>query len=122
MQWVYSAGSSNKRRALPVAVRDARKTVTSGFFSGLSSFFGGTPQRQPTPTPEASSLQSGIDEDAEEQRRLFQVNTTSVVLAVFLADVDVILDERMKRELLRATKKNAPQRLKYELIYVRSPI
>lgn len=59
------------------------------------------------------------EEDAKEQQKLLQINETSVVLAVFSADVDVTLDERMKRELLRATKKNAPQKMRYELIYVR---
>lgn len=59
------------------------------------------------------------EEEAKEQQKLLQINETSVVLAVFSADVDVTLDERMKRELLRATKKNAPQKMRYELIYVR---
>ena len=90
--------------------------------SGLSSFFGGgaTPQRSPSPAPELPIRSHSLEqEEADETRRLLQVNTTGVVLTVFSADVDVTLDERMRKELLRATKKNAPQRMKYELIYVR---
>lgn len=69
--------------------------------------------------PDADTVAQVVEEDgAAEQQKLLRINETSVVLAVFSADVDVILDERMKRELLRATKKNAPQKMKYELIYV----
>ena len=123
MQWVYAAGSSTvaKRRLLSPAARETRKAVASGFFSGLSSFFGGgaTPQRSPSPAPEVPIRSHSLEqEEADETRRLLQVNTTGVVLTVFSADVDVTLDERMRKELLRATKKNAPQRMKYELIYV----
>ena len=120
MQWVYAAGSSTKRRVLPDVTKEARKTIASGFFSGFSSFFGGgAPQRQPSPIPEGRpAAQSAAADENEEIRKLMQVNATSVVLAVFSADVDVVLDERMKRELLRATKKNAPHKMKYELIYV----
>ena len=56
--------------------------------------------------------------EAEEQKKLLTVHELNVTLAVFSAEVDVRLDERMKKELLRATKKNPPTTMKYELIYV----
>ncbi|KAJ3549086.1 hypothetical protein NM688_g5219 [Phlebia brevispora] len=117
MQWVYASGSSTKRRTLPSVVKETRKAVTSGFFSNwFSSLSGSTPQRPGTPEPSPLPQLSG-EEEAKEQQKLLQVNETGVVLAVFSADVDVVLDDRMKRELLRATKKNAPHKMKYELIY-----
>lgn len=67
----------------------------------------------PVPEPEAIKAK-----DAEEQKKLLTVNELNVTLAVFSAEVEVRLDERMKKELLRATKKNPPATMKYELIYV----
>ena len=49
-----------------------------------------------------------------------KVTETGVVLAVFSASVDVKLKETLRDELLRATKKNAPTKMRYELIYVRA--
>ena len=37
---------------------------------------------------------------------------------MFAANVDVRVDKKMAGELLRATKKNPPSRLRYELVYV----
>ena len=121
MQWVYVSGSATKRRMLPKVVQETRKAVTSGFFSSLfSSFAANTPQRPSTPIPDPKAVEAATEEEeAKEQQKLLQINETSVVLAVFAADVDVNLDDRMKRELLRATKKNAPHKMRYELIYVR---
>ncbi|KAF7792228.1 hypothetical protein EIP86_003262 [Pleurotus ostreatoroseus] len=119
MQWVYVSGSATKRRMLPKVVQETRKAVTSGFFSSLfSSFAANTPQRPSTPIPDPKAVEAATEEEeAKEQQKLLQINETSVVLAVFAADVDVNLDDRMKRELLRATKKNAPHKMRYELIY-----
>ena len=52
---------------------------------------------------------------------LLEAPLSSVVLTIFAANVDVRLDKKMTAELLRSTKKNPPSRLRYELIYVRSP-
>ena len=48
-----------------------------------------------------------------------EVEQSSVVLTIFTAEVEVRLTEKMSTELHRATKKNPPRTLKYELIYVR---
>jgi hypothetical protein len=47
-----------------------------------------------------------------------EANSSNIVLTIFAANVDVRLDKKMARKLLRATKKNPPRRLRYELIYV----
>ncbi|GJE97590.1 hypothetical protein PsYK624_138110 [Phanerochaete sordida] len=118
MQWVYAAGSSTKQRKRVIAVeqQQARKAVASGFFSSLFSTLSGTPQREPSPMPVAVADDTE-EREAEEQRKLLSVNELNVTLAVFSAEVEVRLDERMKKELLRATKKNPPTHMKYELIY-----
>ena len=54
----------------------------------------------------------------EESINLLEAESSSIVLTIFAANVDVRLDEKMTVELLRATKKNPPSRLRYELIYV----
>ena len=128
MQWVYASGSTSKprKRVQTVEQETARKAVTSGFFSSLFSSFA-SPQRPSTPAPPpVQSAEQREQEDRERRReedeerhKLLSVNETSVTLAVFSAEVEVRLDERMKKELLRATKKNPPTAMKFELIYVR---
>ncbi|KIP09762.1 hypothetical protein PHLGIDRAFT_102310 [Phlebiopsis gigantea 11061_1 CR5-6] len=118
MQWVYAAGSSAKpRKRMTVEQQQTRKAVTSGFFSSLLSTFGATPQRGATPLQAPPELDNTTENEDEEQKKLLQVNETSVTLSVFSAEVNVHLDERIKKELLRATKKNPPTTMKYELIY-----
>lgn len=123
MRCVYTTGSSKPRQ--PNTPKPAPKPissgVTSGFFSSLFSSFTGVPSRSPTPaintTPQVSHEEIEAKE-AEERKRLRQVNETSVLLSVFAVDVNVTLDERLRRELQRATKKNPPSKLRLELIYV----
>lgn len=120
MEWVYASGSSVKpRRPKTQAQQQARKAVSSGFFSSLFSSFG-TPQRGTTPQPEPMPEGGNHAEQvAEEQNKLLKVTETGIVLSMFSASVDVRLDSSLREELLRATKKNAPTKLRYELIYVR---
>jgi hypothetical protein len=54
----------------------------------------------------------------EESINLLEARSSNIVLTIFAANVDVRLDKKMAVELLRATKKNPPSRLRYELIYV----
>ena len=119
MQWVYAAGSSIKpRKRQTLAQQQSRKAVSSGFFSSLFSGFGSTP-RGPSPQPEPIVEEVNEQEQqAEEQKKLLKITETGVVLAVFSAQVDVRLDGALREELLRATKKNAPTKMRYELIYV----
>jgi hypothetical protein len=49
---------------------------------------------------------------------LLGANSSNIGLTIFAANVDVRVDGKMAGELLRATKKNPPSRLRYELIFV----
>src|SRR6266436_858828 len=72
--------------------------------------------------PSASSTLQGTPMPAsvvsEESINLLEVMSSNIVLTIFAANVDVRLDKKMTEELLRATKKNPPSRLRYELVYV----
>jgi hypothetical protein len=110
VRWVYTVGSE---KPSATSKADALKTVTNqagGFFSSLFAGFGtsSTPRRTPTPVPVAP----------KESTNLLELNSSNVVLTIFAANVDVRLDKKMTAELLRSTKKNPPNRLRYELIYV----
>jgi hypothetical protein len=110
VRWVYTVGSEKPSAAPRI---DGLKTVShqaSGFFSSLFSGFGGssTPRRTPTPLPVLPK--ESID--------LLEAHSSSVVLTIFAANVDVQLNKKMVAELQRSTKKNPPSRLRYELIYV----
>jgi len=109
VRWVYTVGSE-KPSAAPKL--DTLKTVshqTSGFFSSLFTGFGAssTPRRSPTPLPVP-----------KKSVNLLEAHSSSVVLTIFSANVDVRLNKKMTAELQRSTKKNPPSRLRYELIYV----
>jgi Protein of unknown function (DUF3684) len=54
----------------------------------------------------------------EEVINPLSIDETSVSLSIFSADVAVRLDRKLSVELHRSTKKNPPNKLKYELIYV----
>ncbi|TCD69784.1 hypothetical protein EIP91_006320 [Steccherinum ochraceum] len=121
MRCVYVAGSTKQRRpqtpspsARPVAA------VTSGFFSSLFSSFGNSTPRTATPVPSANAVVTKEIEyakEAAEQIKLLEVTETSVLLSVFAVDINVKLDEKIRQELLRATKKNPPGKMRLELIY-----
>jgi hypothetical protein len=104
MRWVYSSGTEKPK---PLALKP-EKAPTSTFFS-LKSWLGtNTPQRITTPLPP----------EPEEVVDPLTVNETSVSLSIFSAEVDVRLDKKVAAELHRSTKKNPPNKVKYELIYV----
>lgn len=121
MRCVYTTGSSKPRQPIAKpAPKVASAGVTSGFFSSLFSSFTGAPSRSPTPaieTPVASHEELAVKE-IEARKKLQQINETSVLLSIFGADMTVNVDDRLRRELLRATKKNPPGRMRLELIYV----
>ena len=111
VRWVYTVGS--EKPSAP-SKADTLKTIshqTSGFFSSLFAGFGSsTPRRTPTPAlvvPEESI-----------KINLLEAHSSSVVLTIFAANVNVRLNKKMIAELQRSTKKNPPSRLRYELIYV----
>lgn len=104
MHWVYASGSEKKSRQ-PLTV----KQKTGGFFSSwFTSVAAAATPRSSTPLPLASI--NSVDPLA--------VNETNVSLSIFCADVDVHLNKKIATELHRSTKKNPPNHLKYELIYV----
>ncbi|KAJ7209538.1 hypothetical protein GGX14DRAFT_451864 [Mycena pura] len=100
MRWVYSSGTEKPRPQTKPAEKSS-----GNFFSwlGISS----TPQRVATPLPPVPEVV--VDP--------LTVNETSVSLSIFSAEVDVRLDKDVAGELHRATKKNPPNKIKYELIY-----
>ncbi|KAJ7129825.1 hypothetical protein C8R43DRAFT_1026002 [Mycena crocata] len=100
MRWVYSSGTEKPQ---PVIVTPAKVSTPSIF----SWFVSATPQRVATPLPPAP----------EEVIDPLTVNETSVSLSIFSAEVDVRLDKKVSSELYRSTKKNPPNKVKYELIY-----
>ncbi|KAL6309180.1 hypothetical protein BKA93DRAFT_925530 [Sparassis latifolia] len=107
MQWVYMAGTENPP---PKVVAKPSSAGAGGFFSSLfSSFAGGTAlQRSVTPAPVAD-----VTEDIDPTT----INEMSVVLSTFSADIGVQLDNKIRSELDRATKKNSPTKMSYALIY-----
>ncbi|KAF7315310.1 hypothetical protein MIND_00045600 [Mycena indigotica] len=99
MRWVYTSGTEKPK---PQSKQHEKQ---SNFFSWFS--FNSTPQRESTPLPEPP----------EEPANLLKIVETSVSLSVFSAQVNVRLDKAAAAELHRATKKNPPNSLKYDLIY-----
>jgi alpha-D-ribose 1-methylphosphonate 5-triphosphate synthase subunit PhnH len=87
-------------------LRTVKSTGAKNFFSSLFTSFSATP-------PQRSDLQL-----PEEVTNPLSIDETSVSLSIFSADVAVRLDRKLSVELHRSTKKNPPNKLKYELIYV----
>ncbi|KAG2339109.1 hypothetical protein BDR05DRAFT_1062316 [Suillus weaverae] len=104
MHAVYDLGTE-KPLVLPVG--EPRKVSQGGFFSSLLSTF--TSNHQPILAKPLPHTQ--VNEDPTE------VYTSSVILTMFNADVDVKLDKKLQSELHRSTKKNPPNHLNYSLIY-----
>ncbi|KAG2015943.1 hypothetical protein CC2G_009161 [Coprinopsis cinerea AmutBmut pab1-1] len=109
MKWVYSAGSERKRPIL--SVPKISKPVT-GFFSSIFSSFSGSS----TPKPASTPLPPPVEEEPKKSD-LLEINSTSISLSIFTADVNVRLDKKMTAELVRSTKKNPPSKMRYDLIY-----
>ena len=105
MNCVYSAGTEKPKQTLVV---EKIKPKTGFFASLLGLGRGNTPQQAPSPLPQL----------ALNEAEYLKVGQSSVMLAIFTAEVDVELDGKMSRELRRSTKKKLPRTLKYELIYV----
>lgn len=80
-----------------------------GFFSPL-------PGSEESPTPQGTLTQAPVTHN--EYIHLLEVNSSNIDLTIFTAFIDVRVDKKMAGELLRATKKDPPSRLRYELIFV----
>ncbi|KAJ7039263.1 hypothetical protein C8F04DRAFT_1087709 [Mycena alexandri] len=102
MRWVYSSGTEKPQ----LLALKQEKAPPANFFKNWLGF-SSTPQRVATPLPPAP----------EEVVDPLTINETSVSLSIFSAEVDVRLDKKVAAELHRSTKKNPPNKVKYELIY-----
>lgn len=110
MRWVYMAGSEKPVSKTLVKAAAAATAGPSGFFSSLFSTLSGTsaPQRPLTPSPAANPTEE-VDPTT--------ITESSVVLLIFTAGIAVRLDQKLRSELNRATKKNPPTTMRLELIY-----
>ncbi|KAL0956086.1 hypothetical protein HGRIS_002254 [Hohenbuehelia grisea] len=108
MRWVYTSGSEKPQR-LAALLQPIQKST--GFFSSIFSALStpATPQRTPTPLPP-------VPAPSEDETNL-KTDETNLSLSIFSATVAVKVDKKRAAELLRATKKNPPSTLKYQLIY-----
>ncbi|KAI9511382.1 hypothetical protein F5148DRAFT_1172037 [Russula earlei] len=109
VRWVYTVGTQKPSAASKAAELMTMSQQAGGFFSSLFAGFRGpsTPQRVPTPVPVVPKTEIN----------LLEAHSSNVELTIFAANVDVRLNKKMTAELQRATKKNPPSRLRYELIY-----
>jgi hypothetical protein len=130
MRWVYTSGSKkppppSSQKSITANGTTGSTTTgtkalsTTGFFSSIfaSLSASNTPHRSNTPLPSIAAPKPAVK--AEEELDLKKIHETAVMLTIFSADVDVSLDRKVAQELVRSTKKKTPERLKFELIYVR---
>jgi hypothetical protein len=106
----YKVGSLKPSVTSKTDILKSSSHEADGFFSPLSDGI------EVSPTPEGTPTQAPVAH--KESIHRLKDNSSNVVLTIFAANVDVKLSEKMAGELLRATKKNPPGRLRYELIYV----
>lgn len=122
MRCVYVSGTAKPRRnAVSKDTTSQATPSTGGFFSSLFSSFAGAPVKPSKPITVIDQAELEAKEQArviEEQKKLMQMSDRSVVLSVFSASINVSLDDKMRKELQRATKKNPPSSTTLELIFV----
>jgi hypothetical protein len=111
IELVYKVGSEKPSAKSNTDILKSSSHEANGLFSPFSDGFEASPTPQGTPTTHAPVMEN-------ETIHLLEANSLNVVLTIFTANVAVRLDKKMTGELLRATKKNPPNRLRYELIYV----
>jgi hypothetical protein len=106
----YKVGSEKPPVTSKTDILKSSSHEADGFFSPLSDGFeeSPTPQRTPKQVPVAHN----------ESIHLLEANSSNIDLTIFAANIDVRVDKKMTGELVRATKKNPPSRLRYELIFV----
>ena len=110
VELVYKVGSEKSSVTFKTDILESSSHKDSGFFSPPSDGF------EASPTPRGMPTQAPVVQT--KSIHLLGVNSLNIVLTIFTANVGVRLDEKVAGELLRATKKNPPSRLCYELIYV----
>jgi hypothetical protein len=102
VRWVYTVGIE---KSSAISKTDTLKTGSHHFLPFFDDI-------------ESPSTPQGAQAVPEESINPSEAKSSNIVLTIFAANVDVRLDEKMTVELQRATKKNSPSRLRYELIYV----
>jgi Protein of unknown function (DUF3684) len=107
---VYEVGSEKPSVTSKTDIIKPSSHKASGFFSTLSDGF------EASPTPQGIPTQAPVVR--KESIHLLEAYSSNIALTMFAANVDVRVDKKMAGELLRATKKNPPSRLRYELVYV----
>jgi hypothetical protein len=93
-----------KPKSIPVVGRMRPLPVLLPLFS----FGGNLLQRTHSPLPQPVIKES----------EYLEIDKSGVVLAIFTAEVDVKLNQKISAELHRSTKKNPPLALKCDLVYV----
>ena len=106
MECVYAAGTS-KPQASTLSVIDTSKSP--GHKRPPGDFFG---------SKKGSKSRSMAISNPVQLLGSLKVVVTQVTLSVFTAEVDAQLEAKMASDLQRSTKKNPPNKLKYELVYV----
>ena len=107
---VYKVGSEKPSVKSETDIFKSSSHKASGFFSQLSD------ESEASPTAQGTLAQAPVVH--KKSIHPLEANSLDIHLIVYAANVDVRLDKKMTGELLRATKKNPPSRLRYELIYV----
>jgi hypothetical protein len=107
---VYEVGSEKPSITSKTDILNSSSHKASGFFSPLSDGI------EASATPQGTPIQVPVVR--KESIHLLEAHSSNIVSTIFAANVDVRVDEKMAGEVLRATKKNPPSRLRYELIYV----
>ena len=102
LQWVYSTWKEKPHLAMePAASKTKASALLSSLFSVLSKR--SVTEQPPQQLPEVSDPLS--------------VNTSTIALSIFSADVEAQVDQKLAKALHRSTFKDPPNKLRYELIY-----
>jgi hypothetical protein len=112
VRWVYNVSSEMPPATCGTDIPKTATHQTNGLFSPLFDGFEASSMPRKTSTSVLTVPKEPIDSS--------EATSSSVVLIIFAANVDVQLDKKMTGELLRSTLKKPPSRLRYELIYVSS--
>ena len=68
--------------------------------------------------PRRALITKQIEPGTVNEAEYLEVARSRVVLAIFTAEVEANLSQKLSAELHRSMKKNPPRALKYDLIYV----
>ena len=109
MNWVYSTGTEKPER-VPMIEQIEPEAEFSPPLPG--SYWSSTSRRTASQIP---------PQPVTNEAKHLEVGSSSVVLTVYTAEIDVELSQRISAGLHRSTKKNPPRALTYELIYVCRP-